>query len=81
MKYTITNVDTHKIEVTYEDGVKVNIPTIVGADKAYYADLIKRTKPVTPTEVAIDDVPYKKDDTGTVAVSYTHLTLPTILRV
>ena len=66
MKYTITNEDTHKIQVTYEDGVKVNIPTIVGADKAYYADLIKRTKPVTPTEVAIDDVPYKKDDTGTV---------------
>ena len=66
MKFTITNVDTYKIEVTYENGTKALIPTVAGADKAYYADLIKRSQPVDPAEVAVDDVPYKKDDSGTV---------------
>tara|TARA_B100001029_G_scaffold165928_1_gene157946 strand:- start:380 stop:835 length:456 start_codon:yes stop_codon:yes gene_type:complete len=66
MKFTITNVDTNKIEVSYENGTKAYIATVAGADKAYYADLIKRSLPVAPAEVAIDDVPYKKDDTGTV---------------
>ena len=66
MKFTITNVDTYKIEVTYENGKQALIPTVDGADKAYYADLIKRSYPETITEVAVDSVPYKKDDTGTV---------------
>lgn len=66
MKFTITNVDTYKIEVTYENGTQALIPTVDGADKAYYADLIKRSVPQTATEVAVDSVPYKKDDTGTV---------------
>jgi len=66
MKFTITNVDTYKIEVTYDNGTKALIPTVAGKDKAYYADLIKRSVPHTVTEVAVDSVPYKKDDTGTV---------------
>ena len=66
MKFTITNVDTSKIEVTYENGIQVLIPTVEGADKAYYTDIIQRSVPVSSTAVAVDSVPYKKDDTGTV---------------
>ena len=66
MKYTITNVDTKTISVTYEDGTVLFIPTVTGANKEYYARQIKTYQPQTIVEVPVKDVPYKKGDTGTV---------------
>ena len=66
MKYTITNVDTKSINVTYEDGTVLFIPTATGANKEYYARQIKSYQPKTVVEVPVKDIPYKKGDTGTV---------------
>jgi len=65
MKFTIKDVSTTTMLVEYEDGTSLHIPT-TSADKDYYARTIKNNKPVALKEVAVEDVPYKKGDSGTV---------------
>ena len=76
MKFTITNVDTKSIQVTYENGNVIYIPTTTGATKEHYAQLIKSFEPITVVDVPVKDVPYKKGDTGTVGDDITVETTP-----
>lgn len=76
MKFTITNVDTKSIQVTYENGNVSYIPTTTGATKEHYAKLIKSFEPQTVVDVPVEDVPYKKGDTGTVGDDITVETTP-----
>ena len=66
MKFTIKDVDKTAIYVEYEDGTSSQIPTVGSANKEYYARQIKASKPTPIKEVVVEDIPYKKGDTGTV---------------
>ena len=66
MKFKITEVDTLKLKVEYDDGSWALIPTLKNAEKSYYANQIK-TFCTTPQEpVPINEIPYKIGDEGTV---------------
>ena len=66
MKFKITEVDTLKLKVEYDDGSWAIKPTLKNAEKSYYASQIK-TFCTTPQEpVPINEIPYKIGDEGTV---------------
>ena len=66
MKFKITEIDTLKLKVEYEDGSWAYIPTDPDGDKGYYAKLIVDFCSTPQEPVPIVDIPYKVGDEGTV---------------
>ncbi len=66
MKFKITEIDTLKLKVEYEDGSWAYIPTDPDGDKAYYAKLIVDFCNTPQEPVPIADIPYTVGHEGTV---------------
>jgi len=66
MKFKITEIDTLKMKVDYEDGSWAYIPSEKGKDKAWYAQRIVDYCSTPQEPVAIVDHPMKLGDEGEV---------------
>lgn len=78
MKFKITEVDTLKIKVEYEDGTWAYIPTAKDADKGSYAKLIVDYCQTPHEPVPVKDIPYKLGDEGTVGDDVPEVVTPVV---
>ena len=76
MKFKITEVDTLKVKVEYEDGSWALIPTLKDADKGYYAKRIVEYCNTPQDPVPVGNIPYKLRDEGTVGDDVPEVELP-----
>ena len=66
MKFKITEIDTLKLKVEYEDGSWAYIPTDADGDKGYYAQQIANFCHTPQEPVPIGDIPYTVGHEGEV---------------
>lgn len=78
MKFKITEVDTLKLKVEYEDGSYAYIATLKDATKGYYAKRIVEYCNTPQDPVPVGDLPYKLGDEGTVGDDVPEVELPKV---